>query len=113
MRELFNLQAADPSWQQCLAEALTKMDSAYLEELYANAHWLPGSKNIFNAFSLPVSKTNYVLFGESPYPRAVSANGYAFWDAAVNQLWSDTGLSKTVNRATSLRNIIKMLLIAE
>jgi uracil-DNA glycosylase len=54
-----------------------------------------------------------VLFGESPYPRAHSANGYAFWDAAVTALWSSQGLSKPVNRATSLRNIIKMLLVAE
>ena len=54
-----------------------------------------------------------MLFGESPYPRRESANGYAFWDAAVKELWSPTGLSKKVNRATSLRNIIKMLLLAE
>jgi uracil-DNA glycosylase len=112
-RQLFNLEAADASWHECLEQALAKIDPAYLEKLYCSTDWLPGHHTIFNAFSLPVSKTNYVLFGESPYPRAASANGYAFWDAAVNQLWSDTGLSKTVNRATSLRNIIKMLLIAE
>jgi uracil-DNA glycosylase len=53
-----------------------------------------------------------VLFGESPYPRKISANGYAFWDNAVDSLWSEQGLSKPVNRATSLRNFIKMLLIA-
>jgi uracil-DNA glycosylase len=111
--QLFNLDAADPSWHECLKEALTKIDSMYLENLYQNTDWLPGHKNIFNAFSLPVNQTNYVLFGESPYPRPASANGYAFWDAAVGQLWSDTGLSKTVNRATSLRNMLKMLLIAE
>ena len=62
---------------------------------------------------MPVAQTHYVLFGESPYPRAKSANGYAFWDAAVTDLWSESGLSKAVNRATSLRNIIKMLLVAE
>jgi uracil-DNA glycosylase len=59
-----------------------------------------------------MDNVNYVLFGESPYPRRESANGYAFWDASVNELWSSTGLSKQVNRATSLRNIIKMLLVA-
>ncbi len=109
----FNLSHADISWQPCLAEALQKMDPAYLETLYITSDWLPGHDNIFNAFSLPVSKTNYVLFGESPYPRSASANGYAFWDAAVQQIWSETGLSKPVNRATSLRHLIKMLLIAE
>lgn len=112
-RQLFNLDAADASWHTCLKQALEKVDPAYLETLYCSNDWLPGHQNIFNAFSLPISKTNYVLFGESPYPRAASANGYAFWDAAVGSLWTETGLSKPVNRATSLRNIIKMLLIAE
>ena len=112
-QKLFNIQAADASWQPCLNEALKKIDTHYLSKLYADTNWLPGHEKIFNAFSLPVQQTNYVLFGESPYPRAASANGYAFWDAAVHQIWSDTGLSKPVNRATSLRNMIKMLLIAE
>jgi len=112
-RQLFNINAADSSWHVCLKQALQKMNADYLESLYCSTDWLPGHKKIFNAFSLSLDKTNYVLFGESPYPRAASANGYAFWDAAVNQLWSDTGLSKPVNRATSLRNILKMLLVAE
>src|SRR5262249_28363736 len=74
---------------------------------------LPGPDNIFNAFSVPMDKVKYVLFGESPYPRPQSANGYAFWDAAVTNIWSITGLSKQVNRANSLRNLIKMLLVAD
>ena len=42
----------------------------------------------------------YVLFGESPYPRAQSANGYAFWDAAANSLWAEEGgLHQLLNRA--------------
>ncbi len=59
-----------------------------------------------------MSKTQYILLGESPYPRVSSANGYAFWDKAVSSLWSEQGLSKPVNKATSLRNLIKMLLLA-
>ncbi len=110
---LFHMETAHPSWHAALNEALSKMDPAYLENLYHTSDWLPGPRLMFNAFSLPLDQTQYVLLGESPYPRAASANGYAFWDAAVNELWSETGLSKPVNRATSLRNIIKMLLIAE
>lgn len=113
IHQLFHIEAAHPSWHICLTEALKKMDPLYLESLYNTTNWLPGHQKIFNAFSLPLNQTNYILFGESPYPRDSSANGYAFWDAAVHQLWSDTGLSKPVNRATSLRNMIKMLLIAE
>ncbi len=110
---LFNLDSVDPSWQACLNQALAKMDPDYLAQLYHNSEWLPGHEKIMNAFTLPVNKIKHILLGESPYPRAKSANGYAFWDAAVTDIWSETGLSKPVNRATSLRNIIKMLLVAE
>jgi uracil-DNA glycosylase len=55
----------------------------------------------------------YVLVGEGPYPRAESATGVCFMDGAVGALWSETGLSKPVNRATSLRNFLKMLLVAD
>lgn len=96
-----------------MQRGLDAIDADYLAQLNQSTTWLPGAEKIFNAFSLPLDKVNYVLFGESPYPRAASANGYAFWDAAVNDLWSASGLSKQVNRATSLRNIIKMLLVAE
>ncbi len=102
-----------PSWLPCLQRGLSQMNPDYLAHLTQSNHWLPGAEKIFNAFSLPLDQVNYVLFGESPYPRKASANGYAFWDADVNELWSSIGLSKKVNRATSLRNMLKMLLIAE
>lgn len=101
-----------PEWHNILINALEMMDKSYLNNLLENGDWLPGINFMFAAFSLPLSKTHYVLFGESPYPRKNSANGYAFWDNAVDSLWSEQGLSKPVNRATSLRNFIKMLLIA-
>lgn len=102
----------DPSWLPLLTDALTTVDKSYLAQLEKTTDWLPGKQHIFNAFSRPLAQSQYILLGESPYPRAISANGYAFWDAAVSQLWSPTGLSKPVNRATSLRNLLKMLLLA-
>lgn len=113
MPHTFNFNHVDPSWHACIKEALSKVDPTYLNKLYQHTDWLPGANNIFNAFSIPVTQVNYVLFGESPYPREHSANGYAFWDAAVTDIWSEKGLSKAVNRATSLRNIMKMLLVSE
>lgn len=109
----FNLKKFDADWQECLQLGLKSVDPHYLQALMRNKDWLPGPEKMLNAFTLPLEKVNYVLFGESPYPRLASANGFAFWDAAVKNLWSPTGLSKEVNRATSLRNIIKMLFIAE
>jgi uracil-DNA glycosylase len=110
MRNL--IEQAHPQWQPLLERALAVMDIDYLEKLKLTDDWLPGIKSIFAAFSVPLSSTRYILLGESPYPRQQSANGYAFWDLSVHSLWSETGLSKQVNRATSLRNIIKMLLHA-
>lgn len=108
----FNTTNVDPSWQPLISEALSHVDSNYLAALADNTDWLPGRQHIFQAFTLPLSQTRYILFGESPYPRPASAIGYAFWDGAVGNLWSPEGLSKQVNRATSLRNLIKMLLVA-
>lgn len=109
----FNFSAVDPSWFDLIQSAFNEVSPDYKRSLLQNPNWLPGPNTLFNAFSLPLAQLKVILFGESPYPRAVSANGYAFYDASVDKLWSDTGLSKAVNRATSLRNILKMLLLAE
>ncbi|MCD6055534.1 MAG: ung [Gammaproteobacteria bacterium] len=108
-----NLKPVHPSWQHAFQTALKALPAGYLQLLENETDWLPGHDQIFNAFSLPKTAVRYVLFGESPYPRAASANGYAFWDNAVEELWSTTGFSKRVNRATSLRNWLKMLLVAD
>lgn len=110
---LIDTNVVDDSWKPLLHSAWQQVDSNYKEALAEKTDWLPGPEQLFNAFSLPLTNLNYILFGESPYPRPISANGYAFWDGRVQALWSPTGLSKTVNHATSLRNIMKMLLVAE
>ena len=102
-----------PEWTPLVEDCLDHVDGDYLAQLNDGQAWLPGMTSLFNAFSIPLSETHTLLLGESPYPRIQSANGFAFWDAAVDGLWSDKGLSKQVNRATSLRNFIKMLLHAE
>lgn len=102
-----------PQWHAILQTALASMDTAYLTELVNHTDWLPGIDNLFAAFRQPLDGVRYILLGESPYPRQQSANGYAFWDAAVGTIWSLKGLSKEVNRATSLRNFIKMLIFAK
>ncbi|MDJ0882126.1 MAG: uracil-DNA glycosylase [Gammaproteobacteria bacterium] len=102
-----------PEWRPILSHCLRKLDPFYLETLIIDTNWLPGKDKLLAAFRRDLQGCHFVLFGESPYPRPESANGIAFQDAAVNQLWSTTGLSKQVNRATSLRNIIKTALLAE
>lgn len=96
-------------------EAIQTCDPSYLPGLL-EGEFLPVAGRLFAAFSLPMDQVRYVLVGEGPYPRAESATGFCFMDGAVTQLWSDEvsgGLSKKVNRATSLRNFIKMLLVAD
>lgn len=109
---VLNMQVVHPSWAPVINTALAAMDQDYLATLQTTTDWLPGAEKIFNAFSLPLDDMRYILFGESPYPRPASANGFAFWDNAVHDLWSNSGLATAVNRATSLRNMIKMLLVA-
>jgi uracil-DNA glycosylase len=109
------LSLADPSWRPILRralEAVAAADPAYLPALAAD-QYLPTGHRLFAAFALPFAAVRYVLVGEGPYPRAASATGVCFMDGAVDQLWSDSGLAKPVNRATSLRNFIKMLLVAD
>lgn len=109
------LDLADGSWQPVLLrglEALAAADPAYLPALAAEA-FLPTRGRIFAAFAQPLGAVNYVLVGEGPYPREESATGVCFMDGAVSELWSASGLSKPVNRATSLRNFMKMLMVAD
>jgi len=109
------LDLADASWRPHLEAGLRAMmdaDPAYLPAL-AGDDYLPNGGRLFAAFSLPLQQVRYVLVGEGPYPRPESATGVCFMDGAVGELWSETGLSKPVNRATSLRNFMKMLLVAD
>ena len=102
-----------PQWHEILGEALAMLDPDYLQSLLRDDSWLPGADHLLAAFRRDRLGVRYLLIGESPYPRRESANGIAFYDAAVGGLWSEQGLSKPVNRATSLRNIIKSALLAE
>lgn len=106
---------AHPSWHPALKKglrAVEEADSRYLVDLEKDA-FLPTQNRLFAAFSQPMHAVRYVLVGEGPYPREESASGYCFMDGAVREIWSEKGFSKPVNRATSLRNFLKMLLVAE
>jgi uracil-DNA glycosylase len=109
------LKLAHVSWRPVLRAglaAVAQASPAYLPDLAAGA-FLPTGGRIFAAFSQPLESVRHVLVGEGPYPRAESATGYCFMDGAVDALWSEKGLSRQVNRATSLRNFMKMLLVAD
>ena len=100
-------------WRALLIDALSAVEPDYLIALLRDDRWLPGSDQLLAAFRRDRAGLRYLLIGESPYPRRESANGIAFHDAAVGSLWSDNGLSKAVNRATSLRNLVKTSILAE
>jgi len=109
------LPLADVSWRPVLLrglEAMNAADPAYLPAL-AQDEYLPTKNRLFAAFAQPLDAVRYVLVGEGPYPREESATGVCFMDGAVRELWSSQGLSKQVNRATSLRNFMKMLMVAD
>ncbi|KYJ86092.1 uracil-DNA glycosylase family protein [Sulfurovum riftiae] len=101
------------SWESVLQEAYANLEEDYRQFLEEDSGYIPDRENYFNAFkTLPKENVKYILFGQDPYPREESANGYAFIDARVKAVFSDKGLSKEVNRATSLRNFVKMALVA-
>jgi len=102
-----------PSWHDILLYSYNTLDREYREFLEKDNSFFPDRSKLFNAFKLPLEETRYILFGQDPYPRRESAIGYAFIDGKVGEIFSDNGLSKEVNRATSLRNFIKMLLVCE
>lgn len=110
---LIDRSAVHADWQSILHQSLLTLDPDYLESLPHDDGWLPGIDRLLAAFQRDRAGVRYLLIGESPYPRRESANGIAFYDAAVGNLWSEQGLSKAVNRATSLRNIVKTALVAE
>jgi uracil-DNA glycosylase len=108
------LARVDESWEETLKKCLSAFDSEYLEFLKNDTGYIPKKGSIFNTFvTLPKDRVKYILFGQDPYPRAESATGYAFIDGRVEAIFSPKGLSKDVNRATSLRNFIKMALVAD
>ena len=93
-----------PSWQALLSGAYDKLDRTYRDFLEKDREYFPSQTEYLNAFkTLPRHKVKYILFGQDPYPRKESAKGYAFIDAKVESIFSDTGLSKEVNRATSTK----------
>ena len=103
-----------PSWQNIINLSYNKLSRGYREFLEKDMGYFPSFNNFLNAFkSLPMPNTKYILFGQDPYPREQSAIGYAFIDGDVKEIFGENGLSKKVNKATSLRNFLKMLLVAE
>jgi len=101
------------SWRNLLLKAILQLDIEYLEFILTQKY-LPSNGRLFSAFkTLPKENLKYILFGQDPYPREDSAIGYAFIDGKVREIFNSNGLSKDVNRATSLRNFIKMALVAK
>lgn len=101
------------SWRDIIHNAYSALQVDYRVFLETDKGYFPDYDNFLNAFkTLPLDNTKAILFGQDPYPRKESAIGYAFIDAKVKEIFGKSGLSKEVNRATSLRNFIKMLLLA-
>jgi uracil-DNA glycosylase len=104
----------DDSWQNIIEYSYAGLTCEYRKFLRDDKDYFPSYDNFLNAFkTLPLDKTKYILFGQDPYPREQSATGYAFIDGAVKTLFSEKGFSKEVNKATSLRNFLKMLLLGD
>ncbi len=108
------IHEVDASWQESLRRAWAALPKAYRDFLDADAGYFPNKSAMFNAFkTMRKRDVRYILFGQDPYPRIRSAIGYAFIDGAVEQIFVPKGLDTRINRATSLRNFVKMVLVAD
>lgn len=94
-------------------KTLSKEEKIFLEKILSDETLIPNRNDIFNGFNIPAQEVKYIIFGESPYPRLESATGHAFIDGKVKNIWGEEGLSKEVNKATSLRNLFKTALVAD
>jgi uracil-DNA glycosylase len=102
------------SWHTIIEKAYHALAPEYRKFLKDDLHYFPDKYNFLNAFkTLPKQEMHYILFGHEPYPLKESAGGYAFIDMKVKKIFDEKGLSKEVNHATSLKNFIKMALIAK
>jgi uracil-DNA glycosylase len=97
------------SWEDFLGDCLD-LDLFYknlIDFLSRFESILPEYSLLFNVFNfVSPEKVRCVVYGEDPYPRKTSACGIAFWDKEINQ-WNQ----KT--RGSSLKNILKALLVAK
>jgi len=114
MKKLLERNGVDPVWQPILLPALETLEEHYQSFVMAGEGYIPTSDRLLAAFStLKPEQVRYILFGQDPYPRPESAIGYAFIDGRVERIFSATGLDSRINRATSLRNFVKMALVAD
>ncbi|WP_457603116.1 uracil-DNA glycosylase [Nitratifractor sp.] len=114
LRKLLVMNGVAREWEPILLPALESLETEYREWILGGEGYIPSKDRLLAAFStLRPEDLRYILFGQDPYPRKESAVGYAFIDGRVKRIFSETGLSREVNRATSLRNFIKMSLAAE
>ena len=92
-------------WRDDVAEWLDAVDERFLETLEAD-DWWPGVDSCLVAFAGDVCP-QVVWLGESPYEGEERATGLSFLDGKVGVLFCGDALDAAVNRATSLRNMLK------
>ena len=92
-------------WRDKVAEWLDEVDDRFLKTLEAN-DWQPGVDYCMKAFSGNVCP-QVVWLGESPYEGEARATGLSFLDGTVGTIFRGNKLDVTVNKATSLRNMLK------
>ena len=99
------LRPVSTFWRDHVAEWLDAVDERFLETLEADVWW-PGVDSCLKAFTGDVCP-RVVWLGESPYEGEGRATGLSFLDGTVGALFCGDALDASINKATSLRNILK------
>lgn len=100
------LEPVSDFWRDKVAGWLDSVDERFLKTLEAD-DWWPGVDDCLKAFDGTVCP-RVVWLGETPYEGEERATGLSFLDGTVCDIFRvDGALDMTVNKASSLRNILK------
>ena len=98
-------------WRNDVAEWLDAVDVRFLASLEGD-DWRPGPDLCLAAFTGDVCP-RVVWLGKSPYAKAERATGLSSHDGTTDTLFHGCALDARINKATSLRNMLKAWLRAD
>lgn len=74
-------ELVEPGWAEALADVeptIHRMGAFLRQETAAGRHWLPASRNVLRAFTIPFDSIKVLIVGQDPYPTPGHPVGLSF-----------------------------------